>query len=124
VDSHLSKSLPRLNLIVLRSLEPQRTVDFYTLLGIRFHDEQHGTGPVHWAAELDDLVLEVYPAKSQGEVDRSTRLGFEIENLAAVLPRLRSFGVEIVSEPKPSQSGLRAVVRDPDGRSLELVQSG
>lgn len=116
--------MPRLNLVVLRSLEPKLMVEFYALLDIPLHEERHGTGPVHWAADLDGLVLEIYPTKTEDEVDRTTRLGFEIENVAAVLPSLRSSGVKIVSEPKPSQWGLRAVIRDPDGRSVELVERG
>ena len=55
---------PRLNLIVLRSPEPVKSVAFYQLLGIGFEQEQHGTGPVHWAAETGSVVLEIYPAQS------------------------------------------------------------
>lgn len=115
-------TLPRFNLIVVRSLDPARTVAFYELLGIPLQQEQHGSGPVHWAIDLDGLVLEVYPAKTEKEVDQTTRLGFEVEEIAAILSRLRSFGIKVLSELKPSQWGLRAVVQDPDGRSVELVQ--
>jgi len=120
----LSKVKPRLNLIVIRSLEPIRAVDFYQMLGIGFQEEQHGSGPVHWAANVDGLVLEVYPAKSADEVDRTTRLGFDVENVASLLNTLRSSGAEIINDVKESKWGIRAVVRDPDGRSVELLQSG
>lgn len=115
---------PRLNLIVLRSPEPDRSVAFYQLLGIGFEQEQHGTGPVHWAAETGGVVLEVYPAKSVDEVRGSTRLGFEVDDIGSLVERLRSKDVPIVSDVKSSQWGKRAVVRDPDGRSVELVQRG
>lgn len=49
---------PRLNLLVIRSSEPARTVGFYELLGLRFCEEQHGKGPVHWAADVDGVVVE------------------------------------------------------------------
>lgn len=115
-------SLPSLNLIVIRSLEPSRTVGFYESLGIRFQEEQHGKGPIHWAADLNGVVLEVYPAKTGDEVDRTTRLGFVVEDAASLLETLRSSGIEMASELKESQWGLRAVVKDPDGRLVELVQ--
>ena len=35
-------STSRLNLIVIRSLEPSRTVQFYRMLGMDFQEEQHG----------------------------------------------------------------------------------
>ena len=113
---------PRLNLIVIRSLEATRAIAFYQLLGISFKEEQHGRGPVHWAADLEGLVLEVYPAENADEVKSSIRLGFEVEDVAATVETLRSAGIEIVSEVKESEWGLRAVVRDPDSRSVELVQ--
>lgn len=108
----------RLNLIVLRSLDPSRTVDFYRLLGIDFQQEQHGTGPIHWASEIDHLVLEIYPAKSPADVDATTRLGFEVSDVAALLET----GMTILQEAKESKWGLRAIVQDPDGRAVELVE--
>ena len=113
---------PRLNLLVIRSQEPARTVGFYQLLGLRFQEERHGKGPVHWAAEVDSAVMEVYPAQSSAEVDGATRLGFEVDEVESVLALLRDQGSEVVSDPKQTQWGLRTVVKDPDGRSVELVQ--
>lgn len=120
----MNKMAARLNLIVIRALEPLRTVEFYRALGADFQQEQHGTGPIHSAAELDGIVLEIYPAKSSEDVDRTTRLGFDVTDIAIVLDGLRSSGAEIVNDVKVTQWGLRAVVRDPDGRSVELVQRG
>ena len=112
----------RLNLIVIRSLEPGRTVAFYQMLGMSFQEEQHGSGPVHWAADVDGVVLEIYPAKSTDEVDATTRLGFNVNDAVFVLNTLRLSDVEIISDLKQTKWGLRAVVRDSDGRTVELVQ--
>ena len=113
---------PRLNLLVIRSEEPARAIGFYESLGLRFQEEQHGKGPVHWAAEFGGLVMEVYPAKSPDDVERTTRLGFEVDEIESILASLRDQGVEVVNNLKQTQWGLRAVVKDPDGRSVELVQ--
>lgn len=101
---------PRLNLFVIRSQEPARTVGFYQLLGLRFQEERHGKGPAHWAAEVDSAVLEVYPAQSSAEVDGATRLGFEIDEVESVLALLRDQGSEVVSDLKQTPWGLRTVV--------------
>ncbi len=114
---------PRLNLLVIRSENPEQTVKFYELLGLEFQKELHGTNPVHWAAELERLVIEIYPSHPLNHVDRSTRLGFEIEDVRSVLATLRDENIQVVSDLKPTQWGLRVVVRDPDGRSVELVQT-
>lgn len=113
---------PRLNLIVIRSLEPERTVAFYRRLGIEFQQEQHGQGPLHFAAEMAGLVFEVYPAQSFADVDSTTRLGFAVEDIDNAVNSLRSAGVTIIQEPQKSKWGIRAVVRDPDGRAVELTQ--
>ena len=118
----MTKSPTTLNLLVIRSLEPKRTVAFYELLGIAFQEEQHGKGPIHWAAELEGVVLEVYPAKSAEEVGQTSRLGFKVEAISEVVIGIVEAEGTIVSEPKQSPWGLRAVVRDPDNRTVELVQ--
>ena len=116
-------AVPRMNLIVLRSDAPERTVAFYERLGMRFQQEQHGTGPVHWAAELGGLVFEVYPARSATEVDSKMRLGFEVADVLGVLHALRASGAEIIHEQKVAADRMRFVVRDPDGRSVDVAQA-
>ncbi|MCA8988104.1 MAG: dual specificity protein phosphatase family protein, partial [Planctomycetaceae bacterium] len=46
-----SSNLPRLNLVVVRSWNALRAVEFYTRIGLMFVEEQHGKGPIHWAAD-------------------------------------------------------------------------
>lgn len=114
---------PRLKLVVIRSLEPAHTVRFYSLLGMPFEEERHGSGPIHWAASVAEMVLEIYPAKSAHEVGSTTRLGFEVTEAGVVLERLRTAGFEVVKELSQGPWGTRAVVRDPDGRLVEIVQA-
>jgi predicted enzyme related to lactoylglutathione lyase len=113
----------RLKLVVIRSMEPAHTVRFYSLLGMQFQEEQHGSGPIHWAASVVEIVLEIYSAKSAHEVDSTTRLGFEVTEAGVVLERLRTAGFEVVKELSRGPWGTRAVVRDSDGRSVEIVQA-
>lgn len=67
-------------------------------------------------------MLEIYPAKSKDEVDVTTRLGFVIKDATSVLGTMRLSDVEIISDLKQTKWGLRAVARDSDGRTVELVQ--
>ena len=48
---------------------------------------------------------------------------YTFENLAKVIDALRVIGVQVASEPKKTAWGLRAVVRDSDGRGVELYQA-
>jgi len=109
-----------LSLLVVKTEQVAALLDFYGRLGLRFSEERHGSGPLHHAAILERTVFEIYPAIKPGDVDAATRLGFRVDDPMAIVERLRAAGAPIVSEPKPTPWGLRAVVRDPDGRAVEL----
>ena len=68
----------RVGLLVLYSERVEECRDFYTSLGLDLQREQHGGGPVHYAAELaDGLVLEIYPG-SPGRSTGRLRLGLVV----------------------------------------------
>jgi lactoylglutathione lyase len=112
----------QLSLVVLKTRQVEQVVEFYRQLGIEFDAEQHGKGPVHFAARLGELVLEVYPLDAKQAVDTTTRLGFSVSNVAELVTRLETAGIAVVSPVKESAWGRRAVVRDPDGRAIELLE--
>jgi lactoylglutathione lyase len=114
----------KLRLLVLRTSKMQELKDFYQALGLVFHAEQHGSGPLHYAAEVGGLVLELYPLTEDGQVTSDLlRLGFSVDDLAKMLQELESSGTIVISKLRETPWGLRAVVRDPDGRAVELYQN-
>lgn len=112
-----------LTLLVLKTRRVEQLRGFYQTLGIELTEEQHGKGPVHFAGRVGNVVIEVYPLRNDHTtVDSSTRLGFAVENLAEVVKALEGIGMNMVTPPKETAWGLQAVVRDPDGRTVELSQ--
>ena len=97
----------------------------YRALGLTFQQEQHGAGPVHHSCDLGGTVLEIYPGNDGGAPDRraggATSLGFRVTSLDAVLSDLKPLGAPVITPPKDSQWGRRAVVADSDGRSVEIL---
>ena len=112
-----------LNLMVLRVPDLQRAVDFYSVLGLSFTKHAHGKGPEHYAAELGDLVFEIYPQASEENSTKHVRIGFRVGTLAALVQRLESGGGVLISPPKNSPWGLRAVIDDPFGHRIELSEA-
>ena len=113
---------PRVNLVVLRVADIDRAAAFYRLLGLEFRKHAHGTGPPHYAADADGFVFELYPATAEQTVSSSTRVGFAVANVDEAAARLSSFaGGRLITAPKDSDWGRRAVVADPDGHRIELV---
>ena len=110
-----------LNLVVVYASDVDAAIQFYGCLGLKFQSEQHGSGPKHYAATMGDAVLEIYPVANGGG-HGIVRLGFHVASVGDVLNELRSQGAKVVSEPKNSPWGLRAVVEDPDGNRVELSQ--
>lgn len=110
----------QLNLIVLKTHHLDRLKEFYSALGVCFVEEKHGEGPLHLAGRVGEVVLELYPLPADaGPADASTRLGFSVPDLDAVLAGL---GAAVVSGPRSTEWGRMAVVKDPDGRKVEVVQ--
>lgn len=114
---------PVLNLVVLRVPDPPRAVEFYSLLGMSFSKHAHGKGPEHHAAELGRLVFEIYPQASEENSTQHVRIGFRVSRLADVVQRLSSSGGILISPPKNSPWGLRAIIDDPFGHRIELTEA-
>lgn len=115
---------PRLNLVVLRCSDLERAAAFYECLGLSFVKHQHGSGPEHLSCELGQTVFELYPAASDGTTSSNARVGFEVDAVAAAIQLAEANHPNcIVSPAKPSPWGLRAVLSDPDGHRVELVQA-
>lgn len=114
-------SSPRLNLVVLRSTDLDRAVTFYQAMGLSFSKHAHGSGPEHYASEVDGMVFELYPLNSKSTPTTGIRIGFKVDSVDALLPLLTQIGATVVTPPTDSEWGRRAVVRDLDGHVVELV---
>lgn len=112
----------QLNLLVIKTNQVEKVHHFYQQLGLHFTHHRHGKGPLHYAAEMNGLVFEIYPLpQASAEVDKSTRLGFTVQKLAAILPQLDASA--IISLPQQREWGYTALVKDPDGRKVELTEA-
>lgn len=114
----------QINLIVIRTDKPKELSGFYEQLGMRFDYHQHKNGPWHYSTEIGETVFEIYPLmRHQEAADKSLRLGFTVENLDELLASLKLKNIEITSEPQDSEWGRFAIIRDIDGRKIELTES-
>jgi lactoylglutathione lyase len=113
---------PELSLIVIKTKQLDLLKSFYEKIGLTFIEERHGTGPIHYSSSNKNLVLELYPLPKSIEVaDTTTRLGFRVNNLDGIIKILIDSNTQIVSEPLKNEWGYSAIVKDPDGRSIELL---
>lgn len=80
---------PFFKLVVIRSTDINGTMAFYRSLGIEFKEDQHGSGPRHFAADLGGIVFEIYPTKKPEDVNRTTRLGFSLQKKQPINVKIR-----------------------------------
>lgn len=119
----MSKITTRPNLFVIRSADTDLAVKFYQLIGLTFTKHSHRSGPEHYAAETEGFVFEIYPLPTDMPPTISARIGFCVENVDATVRSLVDNGYVVVSSPKDSPWGRRAVVKDFDGHSVELTSA-
>jgi len=110
---------PTLNLLVLKTDRMEECLSFYSALGLVFAAERHGSGPIHYSGRTGGLVLELYPRRPDGHSEAAVRLGFAVDDLSGVLGNVGGPSIS----PEETEWGRRAVVRDPDGRAVELYQA-
>ena len=88
-----------------------------------FVKHRHGEGPEHFSADLEHgVVFEIYPQKAGALPTTSTRLGFGVRSVDEAFQALIKAGASVVSEPKVSEWGMRAVLDDPEGHRIELIE--
>jgi catechol 2,3-dioxygenase-like lactoylglutathione lyase family enzyme len=112
---------PHLNLVVLRSADIDRTAVFYRQMGLQFTRHSHGSGPEHYTSEVSELVFELYPLTPKSESTVGTRIGFGVDSVDEIVPLLAQLGARVVTAPGDSEWGRRAVVKDLDGHTVELL---
>src|ERR1043165_4793391 len=113
----------QLRLLVIRTPDMPKLADFYSLLGLTFEYHKHGKSPFHYSAIIGQTTLEIYPlAKGQTEADKDLRLGFAVDNFENTIQVLREKNTEFLSEPMQTEYGFMTIVKDPDGRKIELYK--
>jgi lactoylglutathione lyase len=110
----------KLSLIVIYAADISKSKEFYETLGLSFTSEKHHRGPAHFSCQFGDAVFELYPSKDADSVTYPMRLGFQVDSVDTTLVRLKNAGIEPVTSPQESPMGRRAVIRDPDGNTIEI----
>ena len=111
----------KVNLIVIRTENPDLLKSQYELLGMDFEYHKHGNGPYHFAYESNGMTFEIYPlTKSMTKADGNLRLGFDVTDLNEIVTKLKNTDWIIKSDIQETEWGLTAIVQDLDGRKIEL----
>lgn len=114
-------AIPAFNLVVIRVKDIQLSLKFYECLGLNFVPGKHGTGPDHFAAELNGVVFEIYQETPDNPATK-IRLGFQVYSIQNIIQLVQKMGGTIVSPIKETSAGLKVVLLDPNENRLELFE--
>lgn len=112
--------MQRLNLLILRCQDIESARTFYECIGMKFTKHAHGSGPEHYAHEDSSGVFELYPVRP-GHNGDATGLGFRTKDIQQLSREFETGGFA----PQPIQDqpwGRTFIVRDPDGRRVEIKE--
>lgn len=112
---------PMMNLLVLRSPDIHRAAGFYRELGLLFTLHRHGNGPEHYTSSVNGFVFELYPLRPSDTPTTGTRIGFHVDEVDHLVEFVAAVGATLVVPPHDSEWGRRAVVKDLDGHTVELL---
>jgi len=84
--------------------------------------------PLNFSGSLADpffVIVQQRGYRPTPDVARMSWIGFKVPDAPAAVRRVRESGYEIVREPKTVGPGVMSIgiVRDPDGYSVEVIQS-
>ncbi len=110
--------------ITLNTAQPDLLLRFYTLLGFQFSQKLIDKGSQAWNGQLGDLSLEIFSIKeSFSNKIPGVQMSFEVKAIDNLVQEFRLLKSQIMMEPLETKSGVISIVIDPDGRSIELIQS-
>jgi lactoylglutathione lyase len=109
--------------ITLNSSQPDLLLRFYSLLGFQFSQKSIDKGSRAWQGQLGDVSLEVFGIlETYSNKVPGVQMSFNVKGLDSLVAQFRMLNAQIMMEPLDLKTGKMAIVMDPDGRSVELIQ--
>ena len=115
---------PRLVSVALRVADLEAMTAFYReALGVVF-EEADAHGQPYRTGRFDDVELKLVPIRDAPDFEGFlvTQLGFEVEDIEAVLALAIENGGHRMGPAERAGDRLHAAFRDPDGNTIELYQ--
>lgn len=106
-----------ISFFVIHSDDLDLSVRFYSALGLSFVKEKHGNGLEHYAAELGQTVLEIYPG-TPGSNTSPLVIGFHVSNLSEILEALQQSFPDILVK---HHSNTRVMIAGPSNHKVQLT---
>lgn len=106
-----------INLLVLKSTNPEKVVEILSILGLTFEIKPHQEISVHYTAQHGEIVIEIYKTYKQFD-NNNFMLGFLVTDLTATKAQLVNLGCQTTRDNRDTDGSI--VVQDFEGRKYSL----
>lgn len=111
----------RVAAVVVYTSDPARSRAFYQdLLGVVLEDRTSDPHDPHWGGFVQKMYFAVQERALSRGAEQRVGFSFEVDDLVAMVEKLRCARVPIVVEPSSRSYGRIAAVHDPDGNIVYL----
>ena len=110
--------------LTLKSSSLQRSQEFYTKLGFLFERVQVSKATEIYRAHFAEFELSlIQDSKAGSESTPSLQLYFQVPHIDSIFAGFQALGdVNVLMEPTEMPEGRKAIVKDPDGHAIEILQ--
>lgn len=110
--------------VTLNTANLTALVEFYTFLGFELKKANVSRGSELYRAQHGNVELCLYGLiDKKNSVSPVLQLGFQVAALKDLFGKIKSIeGVTVLLEPTELPGGLKAIIKDPDGNSVELTE--
>lgn len=99
-------------------------VAFFDALGAGMTAKQVSVGSQSFQGRLNSLEIVIYGIpKKENPTTPSLSLRFEVTQIIPIMEKLKALsGVQVLMDIEMMPDGKKAIVKDPDGHSVELIE--
>ena len=110
--------------LAFNSGQHESLVEFYQALGAILSPKKVKVGSMSYQGQINGIEIVIYQSnKLESHGLPSLALRFEVEKIDDVMMRLKAIKkAEVVMGIEMMPDGKKAIVLDPDGRSVEIVE--
>lgn len=115
----------RLMTLAFNSGQHEEMVNFYRALGAKLEVKQVNKGTQSYQGTLGELEITIYCfEKRDPAFTPNFSMRFTVDEIDAIMTRLHAVaGASVIMDIEMMTDGKKAIVLDPDGHSIELIQA-
>lgn len=112
----------RLRSVIIASSQLKKVLNFYELLGLVFQRNHVSLGTEFYTSQIENFEIS-FIEKNNIRVDSQPHytFSFKVSDVELIFNKLTQAGFIGILDPIDDKEGKKAILMDPDGRSVEIT---